>query len=849
MIARIAIAALLLAAPAATVVAQDDGRAPETAPPPAPGPDSVVAVPNASYSAGWPYTLLFGQHWRGLWTTPIKVPVLDPARYAGGLTPLERGGGKQTKSLRLQGGNGRVYQFRSLDKDPSAVLPPEFRGTIADDILQDQISSSHPAGALMTGPILDAAGVLHAPVQIAVLKDDPRLGEYRKEFGGLLGTIEERPTDDDEGPGFAGATNVENTHEIFERLEKDPDERVDLRAYLAARLVDLYVGDWDRHFDQWKWIRTGGDETPWIPVPRDRDQAFVRLDGLLLTVARTASPQLVSFGDEYPPIIGLTWNGRVLDRRFLPGLEWPVWDSIATDLQRRMTDSVIDAAVARMPDEFRARNGATIARALRARRETLPQAARDFYELLAREVDVHATDERDVARAVRGPDDLTLVLTDSAGRERFRRRFIRDETREIRLYLHGGDDEVTTAGEREKWPLLRVVGGGGDDRVVNTTGGGVRVYDHRGENVVENAKYDRRAYDDFTPTDSTPWPPRDWGVNYRLIPWFTAGPDVGLFVGAGVVRQRLGFRKSPWATRYVLRGGYATGARAFRVELLGDVRRVNTPLHSIFTLRASGVEVLRFHGFGNETPLAGSDEFYRVAQTQYIVAPALATTVGAAGVTLGAIAKFASTNAKDNRFISIAQPYGSDDFGQVGLNTTFRLDRRDHPVHPLTGVLLNAGGSFYPALWNVDEAFGEAHGEVAGYLTPGLPLHPTFAARVGAKRVWGRYPYHEAAFVGGANTVRGLREQRFAGDAAVWTGVEARLPVTEFNVIVPGTLGIFGLADAGRVWLEGEESSRWHSGVGGGIWLSLLDKRSTVSIAVVGGEDRTAVYFRAGFGY
>ena len=106
--------------------------------------------------------LLFGKHYRDLWATPIRVEVLDLGRFAGGLRPTRRGGGKQTRSLRFQGGDGRAYQFRSTDKDPTLLVPPELRRTIAHRIVQDQISAGHPAAPLVVSPLLDATGVLHA---------------------------------------------------------------------------------------------------------------------------------------------------------------------------------------------------------------------------------------------------------------------------------------------------------------------------------------------------------------------------------------------------------------------------------------------------------------------------------------------------------------------------------------------------------------------------------------------------------------------------------------------------------------------------------------------------------------
>ena len=85
--------------------------------------DTVVVTPGAHYRSGGLHALLFGRHYRDLWTTPIRVEVLDLRRFAGGLHPTQRGGGKQTRSLRFQSADGPEYQFRSLDKDPSPLLP------------------------------------------------------------------------------------------------------------------------------------------------------------------------------------------------------------------------------------------------------------------------------------------------------------------------------------------------------------------------------------------------------------------------------------------------------------------------------------------------------------------------------------------------------------------------------------------------------------------------------------------------------------------------------------------------------------------------------------------------------
>ena len=114
---------------------------------------------------------------------------------------------------------------------------------------------------------------------------------------------------------------------------------------------------------------------------------------------------------------------------------------------------------------------------------------------------------------------------------------------------------------------------------------------------------------------------------------------------------------------------------------------------------------------------------------------------------------------------------------------------------------------------------------------------------MGGKKVWGDPPFHELAYLGGSATVRGYTPQRFAGDAAAYGNAELRLFIKHFSV---GDVGIFGLADAGRVFLDGESSGRWHTAGGGGIWFALANPGTAVTLAVAQGE-RRLVYGQLGF--
>jgi hypothetical protein len=829
--------------------------------------DSVTVTPGPAYRRSGLFQFFFGAHYRNLWTQPIRVAVLDLATFAGGLTPTERGGGKQTKSLRLAGRDGREYTFRSIDKDPSAVLPADLRETFADRLFQDQMSSAHPTGALAVAPILRAAGILHAEPILVMMPDDAALGAFRGEFGGLLGLLEERPRDANaEGVSFAGAKDIASTEKMLDALDDRPLVRVDARQFLVARLIDVFLGDWDRHRDQWRWALiedTRGER--WVPIPRDRDQAFVRFDGFLLGVVRKRVPQLVDFGARYPTVVGATWNGRDLDRRLLTELERPVWDSVAAALTAQITDEVIDEAVAALPPEHRTVGGERLRQALMARRNDLVGMATRYYEHLAGEVDVYGSDLADLAQAVRLADGTTEVTVRAVGGGPvyFSRRFRDGETDDIRIYLQGGADSAVVASSGGI--SIRVIGGGGDDRFANQGDGGGAFYDNRGDNIAVGGSINGKEYRAIDDTaNPTAVAHRDWGGRKIRYPIASYGPDAGFQFGIGGRLTRYGFRKKPYASYLHYNASIATGAATGRAELQGRFQRENSRNYLAFDALASGVEVLRWYGFGNDTRLDPTRpvEFYRSTQHQVALAPSVGWAIGEqATLELGPRFKYSVTEIDDGtnatRFIATDRPYGTGTFAQFGFGGDFRLDSRDVPAAARRGFALELGGSAYPAMMDVDRSFGELHGRVATYLSPTMPGSPTLAVQLGGRKVFGTagaVPFHEAASLGSTGTLRGFRSHRFAGDEGVIYGtVELRLHLTNLFILVPGRQGLLGFVDHGRVYHSGDATNpaadTWHSSIGGGVWMAFFTQGSVVSAVLGHSDEGNRVYVRAGFSF
>ncbi|AWM33168.1 hypothetical protein [Hymenobacter nivis] len=116
--------------------------------------------------------------------------------------------------------------LRTLQKCPARGLPPALRPTIAKDILQDQVSASHPYAAVAVPPLAAALGIPHAYPGVVHVPDDPALGPYRADFANQVFLFEAREQLD--------ADKTDNMVKTWGRPRKDKDNRIDQATVLRA---------------------------------------------------------------------------------------------------------------------------------------------------------------------------------------------------------------------------------------------------------------------------------------------------------------------------------------------------------------------------------------------------------------------------------------------------------------------------------------------------------------------------------------------------------------------------------------------------------------------------------------
>ena len=400
------------------------------------------------------------------------------------------------------------------------------------------------------------------------------------------------------------------------------------------------------------------------------------------------------------------------------------------------------------------------------------------------------------------------------------------------------------------------MGGRGEDAFeVNDSRDEIHLYDWQGDNTVSGSDapgLDTKEFEEWVWSEEDRDQPRDWGSGTLPIFWTTYSTDLGFFLGGGIRREHYGFRKFPFSSGIDYKGGFSTKGKG-RAEIDGRFNRANSPVFTTFQLRYSALDVLNFFGFGNDTPSTDDESFYKVDQREASLAAAIGVEAGSGlELTAGLVVSRSNSDENADRFFGTVRDdlYGAVGFVQAGATASVVYDAPVDAQVSANRFRLEIRGATFPALFDVATTFTKAGAGISTVLAPSVTSRVSLALRGGGEKVWGDdIPWNEAAFAGGAETIRGWAEQRFAGDAAVYGAAELRLRVWNPRVVVPVAVGIFGFADAGRVYVDGATPGGWHTGVGGGIYFKPIAQPYMLRAGAGVSDEATKIYILLGLPY
>jgi hypothetical protein len=809
--------------------------------------ESSIYKPEELERSGF-YKMLWGEHYRKDYATPIKVKTALLDTLYGGLSVIRKGGGHQTNSLRLQTKDGREFAMRSAKKSAlrfiqyfifkTHYLEPDVEDTYFIQLMQDYWTTANPYGTLTVGDLSDALNIYHANTELYFIPKQKALGIHNEAYGDKMYFIEERLTDGHGDVASLGFANkIESTTDLLDELRRKDKIAINEGLYIRTRLFDNIIGDWDRHADQSRWAvkEQENGEDLYEPIPRDRDQVYSDFDGFMLGTLTALSPPL-RFMQRYDGTYNSTkWfndAGDDVDLAVLINHTQEDWLREARFIKKNLTEEVIDKAFANFPKEVDQVKVARTKKALLERLSKVEENAVNVYEFLRSCVLITGTDKDDHFVITRKPNGITNVSIYRIKKGEKTDKFWDvdyDKSVTNELWIYGLDDEdvFEVNGESNKYIKIKIIGGQNNDIYRINNKRNVRVFDQKSKPNTFETPVSKTLSDNYDL--NTYYFKKNRKDIHNILPIIASNPDDGLKVGATFNYTKKSLRRNPFTAKHSLSAVYITETSGAKITYKGEFANIFEKINlGIDAGYSSSSFTNNFFGFGNETPNFDNDldlDFNRVRLQTLSFSPSLIYR-GYYGSTIKTSVSYENIKAEKTagRFIDTATinplVFEGQDF--FGIESSYEYTNFDSDAFPKSGIgfKLTAG---YKANFDEDRGFG--------YVTPELRLTTkidkrgrlVYATKLKAHfNLSNEFEFHQAATIGDGDGLRGFRQERFSGKSSFYQNSDLRLSLGKIrNSIIPLSYGFYGGLDYGRVWLDNDNSDKWHVTPGGGVFFNI----------------------------
>jgi hypothetical protein len=795
------------------------------------------------------YTFLWGKRYRQSYSKTITAPTVNLDTLFGGLHPVRKGGGNQSKTLRLATRNGQEYVMRALKKNATQYIQAtvfkdqyvenKFKNTASEKLVMDVFTGSYPYAPLVVAALSEAVGVYHLNPTMYYIPKQKALGDFNGEFGNELYLLEEQASEGNlvvEEKNFTG--NIISTADVFLEMHSDESKTIDEAAYIKARLFDMVIHDWDRHQDQWRWLEfKEKGKTVYKVLPRDRDQAFSKMsDGFLLGAAVTLIPAaklLRKNSGDLKDVKSFNMEPYPLDIAFIRSANKALWDEQVRVIQSLLTDEAIDKAFKEVPSELDDENVDEIKELLKSRRANLQKIADRYFKVISTYGVITGTDKDDLIKISCKPNgdvDLSLYRKKKDTLELFVHKiFDAKLTKEIWVYGLDDTDTFEVKGKSKKIKI-RLIGGQNNDEYTIQNGKNIYIYDYKSKkntlDEVSNAtvkksdNYDLNTYDYKKLKANTT----------QIIPLIGANPDDGLKMGLNTIYTLYGFERNPFTTRHQFKAAYYFATSGFEGNYTGEFANVIGNLNLLIASNFQSANFTQnFFGYGNETK--NEDDrfgmnYNRVKVRTFGIAPSLVWKArGGSTLSFGTSYQAIEVDDTKNRFIQNNPDVPASIFENIqfaGLHTKFEFENYDNKAFPTVGMKFALALCFTQNLEENKRNFV--------YLTPEISFNHklipsgkwVLATQIKSNLIFNsNYEFYQAASIGGTDGLRGFRNQRFTGQRSLFQNTDIRYTFNSLKTnIIPIKLGFYSGFDYGRIWLENENSDKWNNSYGGGFFIN-----------------------------
>lgn len=798
------------------------------------------------------FKTVWGAKYKNAYSQPVTAQVASLDTLYGGLTVIRETSGTDYNALLLTDAKGNKYRMRKMAKNALKTSreivfednnnPSEEVETEAPVIKGQSLgfyTASHPYAEMAIPDLAKAVGVFHTTPQLFYVPKQKNLGNYNENFGDDLYLISVAPSEKSEGEElFEYPDDVNTTDDILIKMRKTGDVFVDEENYIKSRLFDMLIGDWDREPDHWQWAKYYNQykHNVFVPIPTNRDDAFSSFEGNILDITQSlfsGTKQFHVYGEDLNDLQWFNKEGTILDRALLRNSGRAQWTFLAKEIQKDLTDEIIDEAFKSLPSEVQDESLEDLKNKLKARKGNLEDIADRYYSYLANQQTIVGTDHDDLFEITRLPNGKTnvrgfTVLNNVKSDTLIDRTFSSKDTKELWIYGLKGNDKFVVKGAEKDLIFIRLIGGMDTDSYDLSAGKRVKVYDfekaedtivaRNGGNLRFTNVYNLNTYDYR----------RQIERSQNLLSAIGYNPDDG-FRAAMQYEYRIdNFQRNPFSQKHTVSVAYYTDINSFDISYEGEFANIKNNLNLSFGGRLTSPNyTVNFFGFGNETDNPQHSkgyEFNRVEVQQ------ISGNVGLLrNSSFGSFFKVQTTfdafkvSNSPTRFIEEVEMLGKDETNYFGtIEGIYKYRSYDDIRNPSIGMLFDLNVGATDNLEQMEDLFGFVKTRIGFYNS--LVKNRKLVLKTNLRyevNIGERYQFYQASNLGGDNGLRGYREQRFTGKAFLVGNADLRYNLPSLKIgLYPLQIGILGGADLGRVWLKNESSDVWHNSYGGGFWIN-----------------------------
>jgi hypothetical protein len=769
---------------------------------------------------------------------------------------------------------GKEYVMRALHKSATQYLQAvafknqyiegQFDNTYTESLLLDIYTTSHPYAPFTIGKLADAINVFHTNPTLYYIPKQNSLKHFNTNFGDELYMIEERAASGHgETESFGFLNKIISTNDLLKESRKTDNHFVDEDVYIRARLFDMLIGDWDRHEDQWRWAQfKDGKNKIYKPVPRDRDQAFSKYDGLILGFITRVIPALKLMQVYDEEIRNVKWfnlEPYPLDKALINKSTYKNWEEQATYIQQNITDDVIENAFNQLPNEVKDETIDVIKRKLKGRLKNLTAIAETYYRHFSKYAVIKGTDKDnwfDIERLENGKTSIKVynIKNEQKGNLTFEKIYSKNETSEIWVYGLDDKDVFKVSGKKNNVIPLRIIGGQNNDEYIINNGKKVTIYDFKTKkNTFKTKKGKYKLFNNYE-ANSYNYKKLKYSQN-KLIPSIGSNPDDGFKIGIKNMFTVYGFERNPFTQQHTLNADYFFANNGFDIRYNAEFANIFNKWNFLLETKYTSPNYsINFYGLGNETNNNEDklgDDYHRVRLSTYAASPSIKWQgrMGAE-INIGGLVESIEVEKTENRFIN-SIPYLLDKRKTfIGAKASYFYENHDHKASPALGMNLSLETGWKT---NINDA-KENH----AFITPSISFNHKITSNgkiVLATKFKGNiiigdnFEFYYGASIGGINGLRGYRNQRFTGNKSFYQNTDIRFNLRKVKTeLVPLQIGVFGGFDYGRVWLNDENSSDWKTSYGAGFWI-VGAEMINLNLSIFNSKDGAYVKFGLGFGF